>query len=283
MEPGPKRPRRLDQAALALPHSIDFLNTEAKFNAIAIVPARIGSTRLERKMLLRETGQYLFEHTLRNAMRAPSIATGVIATDSQEIFEAANSVGLEAVMTSPDHQSGTDRVREAHQQLLASGRGPWDVILNVQGDEPELEPQLLDQLVACFEAPQVRLATLSAPLACDAAGDPSKVKVVRDTAGDALYFSRSKLPNQSRAVARGEAEDSSAHRLHIGVYAFRPDALEQFCRLEPGRLERIEQLEQLRWLEAGQKIRVLEADAAPAGIDTREDYSEFCKRSASAT
>ncbi len=272
----------MDRAALSLPHSIEFLSTESKFNAIAIVPARIGSTRLGRKMLLRDTGQYLFEHTLRNALRAPSIAAGVIATDSKEIFEAANSVGLEAVMTSPDHQSGTDRVREAHQHLLASGRGPWDVILNVQGDEPELEPQLLDRLVACFAAPQVRLATLSAPLACDAAEDPSRVKVVRDAAGDALYFSRSKLPNQSRAIARGEAEDSGAHWLHIGVYAFRPGALEQFCQLPPGRLEGIEQLEQLRWLEAGHKIRVLEADAAPAGIDTREDYEQFCRRSASA-
>lgn len=257
------------------------LSTESTFSAIAIVPARIGSTRLGRKMLLRETGQYLFEHTLRNALLAPSIAAGVIATDSKEIFDAALSVGLEAVMTSPDHQSGTDRVREAHQHLLAAGRGPWDVVLNVQGDEPELEPLLLDQLVASFAEPKVRLATLSAPLASSAAEDPSKVKVVCDNAGDALYFSRSKLPNQSRAGMRGAGEDSSAYWLHIGVYAFRPDALEQFCELQPGRLEGMEQLEQLRWLEAGQKIRVLRAHAAPAGIDTQADYEEFCRRAKS--
>ncbi len=250
--------------------------------ALAIVPARLGSTRLARKMLLRAGGRYLFEATARNVQRARSIEACVLAVDSPELLAAAREVGLEAVETDPACPSGTDRVHQALQRLLAAGRGPYDVVLNVQGDEPELAPADLDALVAAFADPEVELATLAGELADPAeAHATSVVKVVVDARGDALYFSRAALP--SDAHARPGADVRSARRRHVGVYAFRPAALVRFCALPEGRLERIENLEQLRWLEAGGRIRVLSASHVPRGIDTPEDYAAYVARCAAAS
>lgn len=250
-----------------------------KLRAVAIVPARLASTRLARKMLLRETGRYLFEATARNAARARSLEAVVLAADSPEVLEAARAVGLEAVATDPACPSGTDRVREALRHLTERGRGPYDVVLNVQGDEPELEPADLDRLVAAFADPEVELATLAGPLEDEEeARSPSLVKVVCDARGDALYFSRAPVP--SAVHARPGADPGSARRRHVGVYAFRPAALERFCTLPVGRLERVENLEQLRWLEAGGRIRVLDASGVPRGIDTAEDYAAYVARTA---
>lgn len=248
---------------------------------LVVVPARIGSTRLPRKMLLRETGRYLFEHTVRNVERASLVERVVLATDSEEIVRAAEEVGIDALLTSPDHPSGTDRVEEAHGALVAAGDGPFDVIVNVQGDEPELPPRDLDALVAAFDDDGVELATLWARVESRAdADDPSIVKVVVDGCSDALYFSRSPIPSlehPSRPM-REDAPGLAAMKRHIGVYAFRPAALERFCRLAPGALETTESLEQLRWLEAGGRIRVVEASQTTVGIDTREHYSLFVAR-----
>lgn len=251
---------------------------------LAIVPARLGSTRLARKMLLRESGAYLFEHTARNAARSRAIERVVIATDSEEILAAAREAGLEALPTAGSHQSGTDRVHEALAALEARGEGPWDVVINVQGDEPELPPQGLDLLVGAFRADSVQIATLCTPIASRAEiEDPGVVKVVIDRNGDALYFSRSPLPSLARCApgARGPGvPDGGAPRWlrHAGVYAFRPAALRRFCALPPGTLERAESLEQLRWLEAGGRIRVLETAEIPVGIDTAEHYALFLAR-----
>ncbi len=246
-------------------------------SAVAIIPARLGSTRLERKMLLRDTGRYLFEHTARNLLEGGAVARVVVATDSEEILAAAAEVGLEATMTRADHKSGTDRVREAYGQLVEAGEGDVDVVVNVQGDEPDLDPRDLSDLIAAFAAPEVELATLWAPF-----DDPreaqrtSAVKVVLDARGDALYFSRAAVPETSHA-REGAGGD---FKRHVGVYAFRPTALARFCDLPEGALERRENLEQLRWLEAGGKLRVLRARHAPAGIDTAEDYRAFVARCA---
>jgi 3-deoxy-manno-octulosonate cytidylyltransferase (CMP-KDO synthetase) len=238
--------------------------------ALAIVPARLGSTRLARKMLLRATGRYLFEHTAQNALRAPEIERVVVATDSDEIQAAAAEVGIEAIATSPAHPSGTDRAWEALSLLRARGEGPWPVVVDVQGDEPELPPEDLGRLVRAFADPAIEIATLAdATLDADAARDPSIVKVVADRAGDALYFSRAPIP-----YGRG----TTAFRRHVGVYAFRPAALERFCALPRGVLEAAERLEQLRWLEAGGRMRVLAARRSHPGIDTAEHYEAFRAR-----
>jgi 3-deoxy-manno-octulosonate cytidylyltransferase (CMP-KDO synthetase) len=248
-------------------------------SAVAIIPARLGSTRLARKMLLRETGRYLFEHTARNLLDGGAVERVLVATDSEEILAAAAEVGLEGLMTSTDHESGTDRVREAYELLLESGSGVFDVVVNVQGDEPDLLADDLRGLIAAFADPEVELATLWAPL-----DDPvearrkSTVKVVLDARGDALYFTRATVPDTDHA--RPGAETAACKR-HIGVYAFRPAALTRFCSLPESELERAENLEQLRWLEAGGRLRVLPARHRPLGIDTLEDYRAFVARQAS--
>jgi len=248
-------------------------NDRPGVRALAIVPARLASTRLPNKMLLRETGRYLFEHTVRNAASAPVIERALLATDSNEIGAAAREVGIEAISTSPDHMSGTDRVREAFDALPDGDR--YDVVVNVQGDEPELPAEALAGLLACFADPAVELATLATLFdAPSEAVDPSVVKVVLDRNGDALYFSRAKLP-----FDRDPDGSATAGWLrHIGVYAFRPEALRRFCELPRGDLERREGLEQLRWLEAGNSIRVARVAGVPVGIDTVSDYRLFVDR-----
>ena len=247
--------------------------------AVAIIPARLGSKRLPRKMLLRETGGYLFEHTAKAVARAQAVERVVVATDAGEIAEAAAEVGVEAVLTRTDHPSGTDRVCEAWRSLAEGSAGEaFQVVLNVQGDEPEIDAGELTRLVELFADPAVEIATLAGPVGSeDEARSTSAVKVVCDQRGDALYFSRARIPNADHA-REGAASADAVVRRHLGVYAFRPEALLRFCALPTGRLERIESLEQLRWLEAGGRMRVLEVGRVPPGIDTREDYEAFVRR-----
>lgn len=248
--------------------------------AVAIVPARLASQRLPRKMLLAETGLPLCVHTARNLGRCAALERVVLAVDDDEVLAVARAHGVEACMTRVDHASGTDRVHEA-AATLASG---CDVVVNVQGDEPELDPADLERLVAAFADPAVEAATLGAPFASpDEALQPQVVKVVRDARGDALYFSRACIPHRStdptRSYARtGAAAWEQVARRHVGVYAFRPAALERFVRAPAGTLERLENLEQLRWLELGLRMRVVDAGRAPLGIDTRDDYDAFVGR-----
>jgi len=244
--------------------------------ALAIVPARLGSTRLPRKMLLQESGRYLFEHTVRGVRRARTLARVVLATDSEEIRAAARATEVEVLMTSERHQSGTDRVHEAFETLVGEGAGPFDVVLNVQGDEPEVNGETLDPLVAAFADPAVEMASLCTPLGDPAAAqDPSVVKVVLDRHGDALYFSRAPIPALSPAW---KDRPPGPFLRHLGVYAFRPAALRAFCALPRGAHEVTESLEQLRWLEAGKKLRVLTASEGSVGIDTPEHYAAFLAR-----
>lgn len=243
--------------------------------AIAIVPARLASTRLPRKLLLRATGRYLFEHTVRNAERAKRLERVLLAVDDPALANAAADVGVEAMTTSVEHQSGTDRVLEALERTVAGGAPEPDVVVNVQGDEPDVEPEDLDRLVDLFRDARVRFATLWVPLEVPAqAARPEIVKLVTDAVGRALYFSRAPIP------AQGHAGGVPAHKRHLGVYAYRPDALREFCAAPVSSLERTERLEQLRWLELGGAIHTLEAARAPRGIDTDADYQAFVDRHA---
>jgi len=191
--------------------------------------------------------------------RARSIEKVLIATDDERIVEAAAAFGCQAVMTSPDHASGTDRVAEA------LGEGSPDVIVNLQGDEPLIDPTAIDQLTALFSEPNPpRFATLCHPLSPEEAADPSKVKVVFDNHYNALYFSRAPIP----VPREGGSTD---YYLHVGIYAYTPATLREVVALPPGRLENLEKLEQLRALENGIPIRVAVTGYRSFGVDTPED------------
>lgn len=246
---------------------------------LALIPARLASTRMAKKMLRRDTGMYLFEHTVKNALTSKLVDDAILATDSEEIAKAAADVGIEAVMTDVAHKSGSDRINEALASLLAAGRGPWDVVINVQGDEPELPAEGLTALVEAFRDPSVEIATLMTRLGpSESPGNPSIVKVVCDKLGSALYFSRALIPSGSHARTVSLSRVMDPTRRHVGVYAFRPAALKRFCALPEGDLERVENLEQLRWLENGGRIHCREIKSAPPGIDTPQEYTQFVAR-----
>ena len=237
--------------------------------ALIVIPARMGATRLPGKPLLSETGKPLVVHTLEAARHCRRASRVVVATDDERVAAAVRAAWGEAVMTSPGCRSGTDRVAEA-----ARGIPGEDLVLNVQGDEPETDPAALDALVEAMEADlTVEMGTLAAPILSDEElASPSVVKVVAGVRGDALYFSRAPIP-----FARDPLGPARPLR-HVGVYAYRRAFLERFAVLEETPLERTEVLEQLRALESGARIRVVLADRAPPGIDTREDYEAFVRR-----
>jgi 3-deoxy-manno-octulosonate cytidylyltransferase (CMP-KDO synthetase) len=232
----------------------------------AVIPARYASKRLPGKPLLRGTGKYLVEHVWERVRGAKSIDRIVVATDDERIREAAASFGAEAVLTRPDHPSGTDRVFEAAQGLDPRP----SVVLNVQGDEPEVDPADLDALVDSLARDETAgMATLAFPLS-EGADDPGVVKVVTDGEGRALYFSRLPIPYHR--------EGSGSWLGHVGVYAFRWEALERFTGLPPSPLEKAEKLEQNRALYWGLPVRVAEARSRPESIDTPQDYERFLAR-----
>jgi 3-deoxy-manno-octulosonate cytidylyltransferase (CMP-KDO synthetase) len=236
-----------------------------------VIPARFASTRLPAKPLLRDTGKYLIEHTYERAARAKCAAQVVVATDDERIFDAVRSFGGRAVMTRADHVSGTDRIAEVAAHL------PADVVLNVQGDEPQIEPAALDLLAGLMADPASDMATLAVPIAKrEAYLDPNVVKVVCDAGGRALYFSRRPIP----MVRDGEpdfAARPAQFLQHLGVYAYRHSFLLKIAATPPHPLEQVEKLEQLRVLGTGGTIRVGLVEHAHRGIDTPADYADFVR------
>lgn len=261
-------------------------------NYALVIPARYASTRLPRKLLLAETGRPLIRHTIECALRAADAAPGriasiLVATDHDDIAAAVRAGGfdtrVQAILTDPAHPSGSDRVAEA----VASCPGTVDGIINLQGDEPELDPGAVLALADILDQGHAPMATLAYPIRRpDDFADPNRVKVVLDQHGCALYFSRAPIPHNrdGAADAMGASSDASAGALglgHVGMYAYRRETLAEFVRLPQGKLERIEKLEQLRALEHGIRIAVhVLPDAPPKGIDTPEDYAAFVRRMA---
>lgn len=241
-------------------------------NAVAIIPARYASTRFPAKPLARETGKYLIQHVCERLATARRISDIIVATDDERIRAAVESFGGRAVMTRDDHPSGTDRVAEVAAALDA------ELILNVQGDEPEIDAQHLDLLVERLQRDgDAAIGTLCCPFAPGAdPRDPNKVKVVVSAAGRALYFSRSLIPFPRDAA--GVPGNSTDWLLHVGVYAYRRDALVALASLPPSPLEQLEKLEQLRALENGLSIAVVRVDHAAPGVDTPADYAAFVTR-----
>ena len=236
-----------------------------------VIPARMESQRLPGKPLLDIGGRPLIEHVWRRAGQAGAQSV-VIATDSTDIFHAVQEFGAEAVMTSRDHQSGSDRIAECADLL---DWGDATLLVNLQGDEPLMPPACLDQAARLLqENPQAEVASLYWPIASsDEVNDPNAVKVVTGEDGFALYFSRAAIPYPRSYDGISEAlSDGIAWRRHIGLYAYRVGALRAFSAMRPAYLETVEKLEQLRFLESGRRIVMAQAiEEIPAGVDTTED------------
>jgi 3-deoxy-manno-octulosonate cytidylyltransferase (CMP-KDO synthetase) len=234
---------------------------------VAVIPARYQADRLPGKPLLAESGKFLIQHVYEGVTASGLFERVVIATDDERIEEAARSFGADVLMTSPDHPSGTDRVAEVARSLDSP------LIVNVQGDEPEIPVEALRSVVDLLRGPGAEMVTAACPFYDhEDPDDPNRVKVVCRQDGEALYFSRARIP-----FSRGES--SAEPLLHLGLYGYSRDTLEKLATLTPTPLERSERLEQLRALENGVSIRVAVLDLPPwGGIDTREDYERFLAR-----
>lgn len=236
--------------------------------AVAIVPVRIGSQRLPKKAMLAESGKPLFLHTFDAAVAAERFAARYVTTDSDEVAAAAEAAGAPVLRTGADCRTGSERCARAAEQLGQE----VGIVVDIQGDWPEVAPADLDALVACLESGAAPTATLAARLfdGDPRFEDPNVVKVVRALSGDAMYFSRAPIPH---------AKEPGAPRLrHVGVYAFTREALRSVPDLPSSGLAETESLEQLRFLENGLCMRVLDATGDPWGIETRADYDAFLER-----
>jgi 3-deoxy-manno-octulosonate cytidylyltransferase (CMP-KDO synthetase) len=249
-----------------------------KQKVTAIIPARLFSTRLPNKLLLPLAGKPLIVWTVGQAKKAQNISRVIVATDSEEILRVVQANGFEAVLTSENHQSGSDRIAEVAANLDENA-----IIVNVQGDEPLISPQTIEKAVeAVLQNDAIDMATTCEPI--DDIKDvlsPDVVKVVMDKNGFALYFSRSPLPFPREAVKKhGTLENAlreeknllSIYRKHTGLYVYRREFLLKYTRLQQTNLETTEMLEQLRALENGARIKVVEVSEHSIGVDTREDF-----------
>jgi 3-deoxy-manno-octulosonate cytidylyltransferase (CMP-KDO synthetase) len=244
--------------------------------SFVVIPARLASTRLPRKLLLRETGKSLLQHTFEAARRAKKPAGVIVAADHEEIAAEARSFGGRVFMTSPQCASGTDRVAEAAAQLPQA-----DILVNVQGDEPELSGEAIDRVVELLERnEQAPMATLATPIReRSKLDDPACVKAVI-AGGRALYFSRAAVPHAREWRDELLAAEPPCFYQHLGLYAYRREFLMQLARWPRTPLEQLENLEQLRVLEHGHSILVGVVDEPSIGIDTPEDYRAFVRRMA---
>jgi 3-deoxy-manno-octulosonate cytidylyltransferase (CMP-KDO synthetase) len=226
--------------------------------AIAVIPARLASTRLPRKMLRPIAGQTLIARVYEGVRSSPLLDDVIIATDSDEILQICRQHGWNARMTSATHRSGTERVREISDSVAA------DVYLNIQGDEPLTRAEHIAALIGLMQKPSVQVGTLKTPASPQDISNPNAVKVVTDAGGRALYFSRATIPYDRDGASPGYFK-------HLGFYAYRKAALDRFCGLPESPLERSERLEQLRFLENGIPIQVAETPYDTVGVDTEED------------
>ena len=240
-----------------------------------VIPARLASTRLPRKLLLRETGKSLLQHTYEAAQRATRPTGVCVAADHAAIVDEVRAFGGQAEMTDPNAPSGTDRVAEVARRM-----SKVDIIVNVQGDEPEIAGSSIDLAVELLhENPDAVMSTLATPIRCrHQFEDPACVKVVFDSQGRALYFSRSPIPHAYPWDDALLSSNPPTFYQHVGLYAYRRDFLLELAAMRPSRLEQTEKLEQLRVLQAGYTILVGVVDEPTFGIDTPDDYRAFLKK-----
>ncbi|MEN6412071.1 MAG: 3-deoxy-manno-octulosonate cytidylyltransferase [Veillonellales bacterium] len=232
-------------------------------NILCVIPARYSSTRLPGKPLADIAGKPMIQHVYERAKQAKRPTKVIVATDHQLVYDAVKKFGGEVMLTAANHPTGTDRLAE-----VAAAYTQADVIINVQGDEPLIEPSIIDQLAAVFdEDEQLHMATLMTPMEESEYNSPDAVKVVTDLNGYALYFSRSFIP-----YPRVNQPNVPVYK-HIGIYAYRRDFLLTFARLDATPLEQTESLEQLRALEHGYRIKVLKTGFKSIGVDTAADLA----------
>ncbi len=237
--------------------------------ATVIIPARFASTRFPAKILASATGRPLVQHVVDQVRRCGRVRQIIVAVDDARIEQALRPYGTACVMTSPSHPSGTDRIAEVARGLED------DIVVNVQGDEPEIEPDIIDSLIERLQTSADDMATAATPFPAGADPDnPNLVKVVVRADGRAMYFSRSRIPFQ-RDSAGGQ---QPTYYLHLGIYAYRRSFLLEYAGWPPTQCESAEKLEQLRALEHGRSIHVLKVARATHGIDTPEQYAEFVRR-----
>jgi 3-deoxy-manno-octulosonate cytidylyltransferase (CMP-KDO synthetase) len=238
-------------------------------NVVIVIPARFGSTRLPGKPLVELAGKAMIQRVYERAKLSKSASRVIVATDDDRIIKAVEAFGGEARMTRPDHRTGTERIAE----IAAHTEG--DVFVNVQGDEPLLDPVAVDTAVhALFEDPPASISTVAVPIKIPGdIMDPNVVKTVLDFDGNALYFSRAPIP----WVRDSTAHIQVRHLKHLGLYVFLREALLEYPTLPQGELERIEQLEQLRWMENGWKIRVAEVEHDAVSVDVPDDVTKVEK------
>ena len=227
---------------------------------IAIIPARYGSTRLPVKPLKLISGISLIQRVYEATIKTDLFDKVIIATDHEEILQHARNFGAEAVMTSPNHPTGTDRIEECAQDIKT------DLIVNMQGDEPFISKEPLQKIIEVFQDPEVKVASIMNKFEnIIDIQSPANVKVIIDKNNDAIYFSRSIIPYNR------DNDPNVTYYKHFGIYAYRPEMLQIFVSLPPGTLEQIEKLEQLRFIENGYKIRMALTNYNGIGIDTEED------------
>jgi len=233
-----------------------------------IIPARYASSRFPGKALADILGMPMFWHVFDRARQCRTIDTVVLATDDKRIYTVAEDLAVPVLMTDPDHRSGTDRILEAAEMLQVQDE---DVVINIQGDEPLLVPDMLGELLQPFSDSATQVSTLAKNISEDESRNPNRVKVVTDNRGQALYFSRSPIPFDRQGSNPG-------YKGHIGIYAFRMNTLRLFQRLGPSYLEKLEYLEQLRLLENGIPIQVIMTHHDCHGVDTPADLKLVLKK-----
>jgi 3-deoxy-manno-octulosonate cytidylyltransferase (CMP-KDO synthetase) len=242
-------------------------------NFIGIIPARFQSTRFPGKPLVILGEKPIIQWVYENAKKA--LEEVYVATDDERIFKAVEAFGGKAVLTSANHQSGTDRCAEAAQELAKKIK--VDVVVNIQGDEPFIRPEQIESLKTCFNSPETEIATLIKPISTEAEiTNINRPKVVINQQQEAMYFSRSPIPFV-RGCPPEEWLSNHTFYSHIGMYAYRYDILLQLTKLPVGLLEKAESLEQLRWLENGYRIKTAQTFFENIGIDTPEDLEEAKK------
>jgi 3-deoxy-manno-octulosonate cytidylyltransferase (CMP-KDO synthetase) len=244
-------------------------------NFLGIIPARFASSRLPGKPLADIGGKPMIQWVSENANK--ELDDVIVATDHEDIMQAVLGYGGKVMMTSMDHPSGTDRCREVLDKLENSGE-IYDVVINIQGDEPFMKASHIRLLKETFSDPEIQIATLANPITdSQELFDPSAVKVVVDLQGNALYFSRSPIPYH-RHQPDDQWTNSHAYLKHLGMYAYRSEALREISSMVPSPLEKTESLEQLRWMENGLGIRVRITEDRSHGIDTPEDLEAARKK-----
>lgn len=247
-------------------------------NTLGVIPARYASSRFPGKPLVMIEGKSMIMRVYEQTLKTTVLNRIIVSTDDERIFNHVKDCGGEVMMTAESHDSGTSRIGEVVENLSFLGKCPYDVIVNIQGDEPFIDPSQIDMVVSLFNKPEVKIGTLIREIVkSEDLFDPNVVKVVTDHSGKALYFSRSPIP-YLRGVPQDKWLDNQKYFRHIGLYAYRSSILKTILNLPPSPPEQAESLEQLRWIYHGYSIHTAVTDIETVGIDVPEDLLKLTNK-----